>query len=267
MSKINVNNNTFCNNDKKCFPNQEHTEEEIQEIIEPELSSHRNAINTDTNTNQFIQIHLPEKKQSISKSLLIKSQLNIPLDTPNMPISNQTFPKRNKVNSRKPFVDNIKHFKNFVSDLEENKEKNIDEHLIPDNYPFKSTNNNNLDILQNKSSLSQIPSNLTPCNKNMNNNINYSNSYQISDNDSIIKDLERFRQIALNDISNIDIPLRKVSSNNNQFHNQQQVIQQEDKSYNCIELIPKEVVQNYDKVITSGTRGQHQTNSNINTSN
>jgi hypothetical protein len=121
---------------------------------------------------------------------------------------------------------------------------------------------------QNKSTLSHKPSNLTPCNKTMNNNnnnINYSNSYQISDNDSIIKDLERFRQIALNDISHIDIPLRKVSSNKNQtYYQQQQIIHQEDKSSNGIELIPKEVIQNYDNVITSGTRRQLQLQPNNN---
>ena len=268
-SEVNVHVNV--NNDKKYSPNKDDTEEEIQEIIEPELSSHRNDINTNTNnTNQLIKLHLSEKKQPISKSLSIKSQLNIPLDTPNIPISNQTFPKRNNIistpsNSRKPFTDNIKHF----SELEENKEKNLDEPLITDNYPFKSKTNKNLDIPQmypqHKSSLSH---NLTQCNKN--NNINYSNSYQISDNDSIIKDLERFRQIALNDISHIDIPVCKVSSNNNHtyYQQQQQVIHQEDKSSNGIELIPKEVIQNYDKVITSGTRGQiNINNTNNNNSN
>ena len=272
ISNTNELKQTSDNNDKKCSPNKDDTEEEIQEIIEPELSSHRNDININTNnTNQLIKLHLSEKKQPISKSLSIKSQLNIPLNTPNIPISNQTFPKRNNIistpsNSRKPFTDNIKHF----SDLEENKEKNLDEPLITDNYPFKSKTNKNLDIPQmypqHKSSLSH---NLTPCNKNINNNnnINYSNSYQISDNDSIIKDLERFRQIALNDISHIDIPVRKVSSNNNHTYyqqQQQQVIHQEDKSSNGIELIPKEVIQNYDKVITSGTRGQININNNNN---
>ena len=57
-----------------------------------------------------------------------------------------------------------------------------------------------------------------------------------SDNDSILKDLDRFRQLALNDIGYLD---------NNHYNYY-------DSRPKQVDLIPKEVIRNYDKVISSG---------------
>ena len=67
---------------------------------------------------------------------------------------------------------------------------------------------------------------------------NSKNVSQISDNDSILKDLDRFRQIALNDIGNLDNP---------------NIVQQHAKN-RTVDLIPKDVIRNYDKLISSGSR-------------
>ena len=67
---------------------------------------------------------------------------------------------------------------------------------------------------------------------------NSKNVSQISDNDSILKDLDHFRQIALNDIGNLDNP---------------NIVQQHAKN-RTVDLIPKDVIRNYDKLISSGSR-------------
>ena len=67
---------------------------------------------------------------------------------------------------------------------------------------------------------------------------NSKNISQLSDNDSILKDLDRFRQIALNGIGNLDNP------NIVQLHAQNRTV----------DLIPKDVIKNYDKLISSGSR-------------
>lgn len=67
---------------------------------------------------------------------------------------------------------------------------------------------------------------------------NSKNISQLSDNDSILKDLDRFRQIALNGIGNLDNP------NIVQLHSKNRTV----------DLIPKDVIKNYDKLISSGSR-------------
>ena len=67
---------------------------------------------------------------------------------------------------------------------------------------------------------------------------NSKNISQLSDNDSILKDLDRFRQIALNGIGNLDNP------NIVQLHAQNRTV----------DLIAKDVIKNYDKLISSGSR-------------
>ena len=67
---------------------------------------------------------------------------------------------------------------------------------------------------------------------------NSKNVSQLSDNDSILKDLDHFRQIALNDIGNLDNP---------------NIVQQHAKN-RTVDLIPKDVIRNYDKLISSGSR-------------
>ena len=62
-----------------------------------------------------------------------------------------------------------------------------------------------------------------------------------SDNDSILKDLDRFRQLALNDIGYLN------NNNYNYF----------DSRPKQVDLIPKEVIRNYDRVISSGNSSSH----------
>ena len=62
-----------------------------------------------------------------------------------------------------------------------------------------------------------------------------------SDNDSILKDLDRFRQLALNDIGYLD---------NNHYNYY-------DSRPKQVDLIPKDVIRNYDRVISSGNSSGH----------
>ena len=62
-----------------------------------------------------------------------------------------------------------------------------------------------------------------------------------SDNDSILKDLDRFRQLALNDIGYLD---------NNHYNYY-------DSRPKEVDLIPKDVIRNYDRVISSGNSSGH----------
>lgn len=132
----------------------------------------------------------------------------------------QRKPNSSHNNKRFPFTDSIRRFDDFY------KEDDVEHNVMNDpNLPM----GNGEEASPEKKTKKPI-TNHSPRNS--------KNVSQISDNDSILKDLDRFRQIALNDIGNLDNP---------------NIVQQHAKN-RTVDLIPKDVIRNYDKLISSGSR-------------
>ena len=132
----------------------------------------------------------------------------------------QRKPNSSHNNKRFPFTDSIRRFDELY------KEDDVAHNVMNDpNLPMGTGEEQS----QQKKPQKEI-SNHSPRNS--------KNVSQISDNDSILKDLDHFRQIALNDIGNLDNP---------------NIVQQHAKN-RTVDLIPKDVIRNYDKLISSGSR-------------